>query len=217
MALTIRREALVQVLAGWHTIRRELFIKSEAYGLLREELQRHLDHEIMGRSFLIAGHRGAGKTMLVQTVIDDIRNEIFAVAEQRGAIWRPGAGGQETPILQRPLLVKLHGPSLLGAGTVARPDAAAAPPEPRPDVAPSAVQVTINTPGSSPEPAKPPGPPDPPDPIKSALVQITIALYRALSTEFSSGYTFAAQQGIAERSGRLATGDLPELPARCFA
>ncbi len=71
---------------------------SAASRALRQELRRYCAGEIAGRSFLIAGHRGAGKTTLVAEVVAQLIE-----ASERG----------EVP--QRPLPVMLHGPSLFEA------------------------------------------------------------------------------------------------------
>jgi len=61
---------------------------------LQRLLKRYAMGHVNGRSFLISGHRGAGKTTLVQKVVHDVGNELN----------RSGL---------RPLLVILPGPSLL--------------------------------------------------------------------------------------------------------
>jgi hypothetical protein len=65
---------------------------SDAHRLLVQDLERYCKREINGRSFLISGHRGAGKTTLVNSAVFDV--------------WRKSYLGA------RPLLVLLHGPSL---------------------------------------------------------------------------------------------------------
>src|SRR5437762_10337814 len=92
-----------------------LLIRSNAVGLLTHELRRYCKREISGRSFLIAGHRGAGKTTLVLNACQEIVKE--------------SVDGR-FPL--RPLLVMLQGPNLLPneedelpmAEDVGRPDAA---------------------------------------------------------------------------------------------
>jgi hypothetical protein len=106
-----------------------------------------------GRSFLIAGHRGAGKTALVEQVVNDMRWD---------AIESVAAGLEELQPPRRPFLVKLHGPSLLGP---ALPTEASDPSDPQ--------KVT--------------------DPAHRALIQITLALYRALAQEMGTGFELHAQ------------------------
>lgn len=67
--------------------------------LLRQELERYCSGMTEGRSFLIAGHRGSGKTTLVMSSIDEV------LRLQRSS--RPG--------WLRPLPILLHGPSLFDA------------------------------------------------------------------------------------------------------
>lgn len=212
MALTIQRESQVAVLAGWPTTSREYFIKSDAYRLLHDELERHIAREINGRSFLIAGHRGAGKTMLVQAVIDDIRNDIFKEAEEQGRI------NKRVAIVQRPVLVRIYGPTLLGDPTAPAVDVAAKTPQQQPDPkASEAAAAKSNTSDASEGSAADTSekkPPAPADPVQSALVQVTVALYRALSSEFATAFALAAQEGFAKGGGRSQLDRLAELPAQ---
>jgi hypothetical protein len=73
-----------------------LLIRSTAVGLLTHELRRYCKREVSGRSFLIAGHRGAGKTTLVLNACQEIFKE---------------SDDGRFPL--RPLLVMLQGPNLL--------------------------------------------------------------------------------------------------------
>lgn len=75
--------------------------QSEAGRVLRQELLRYCRGEINGRSFLVAGHRGAGKTTMVADAVD-------RVLRQSGKV----------PVDEqlRPLPVFLHGPSLFDHG-----------------------------------------------------------------------------------------------------
>jgi len=68
---------------------------SAIYGRLCNELDRYVAGEISGRSFLISGHRGAGKTTVVLRAIEST----IAKSAVSGAT--------------RPLFVPLHGPDLL--------------------------------------------------------------------------------------------------------
>jgi hypothetical protein len=68
-------------------------IESDALQRLTKEIERYGRRELAGRSILIAGHRGIGKTTLVRKAIENARN-------------RSAYGG-------RPLFVDLHGPDLL--------------------------------------------------------------------------------------------------------
>lgn len=64
--------------------------------LLQQELHRYCDGELAGRSFLVAGLRGAGKTWLVEGVIDELSRR-----SRRGHVPR-----------MRPLRVPLNGPQI---------------------------------------------------------------------------------------------------------
>ena len=70
--------------------------QSDAGRVLKLELMRYCRGEVHGRSFLVAGHRGAGKTMMVADALD----KVLRISR------RPGEQ------LLRPLPIFLHGPSL---------------------------------------------------------------------------------------------------------
>src|SRR4051812_34484022 len=71
-----------------------VLIKSKAYDQLLYELRRYCDGQTSGRSFLIAGHRGSGKTTLVLSALQNLLREV-----------------RDRPL--RPLNIQLLGPSLL--------------------------------------------------------------------------------------------------------
>ena len=71
-----------------------IVIESAGSRHLLTELRRYCDGEIGGRSFLIAGHRGAGKTTLVNSCVEQVVKETAA---------KP----------RRPLVIRLFGPSLV--------------------------------------------------------------------------------------------------------
>ena len=72
--------------------RQAIRAQSRAGKILAQQIERYLKGEVCGRSCLIAGSRGSGKTTLVQTACERMRDRV------------PG---------MRPILVRLHGPSLL--------------------------------------------------------------------------------------------------------
>ena len=81
------------------------FMSSQAFAILKRELLGYVRQELAGRSLLIAGHRGSGKTSLVHRAVDEVGRELIEEAmTSSGAI--PAHG------LQRPIIVKVHGPSL---------------------------------------------------------------------------------------------------------
>jgi hypothetical protein len=95
VALRIRETPEPLSLASYDLQRDSLVIGSNASRLLIQELRRYCRREITGRSFLISGHRGAGKTTLVNS----------AILESWKESERSGTQG-------RPLFVPIHGPSL---------------------------------------------------------------------------------------------------------
>jgi energy-coupling factor transporter ATP-binding protein EcfA2 len=74
--------------------------ESQASKRLETVVERYCNREIAGRSVLIAGHRGAGKTTLAKAVIQTLRR-------------RADLGKSAIP-----LYVQIHGPDLLGGETV---------------------------------------------------------------------------------------------------
>lgn len=160
------------------------FVESTAYRRLYRELRSYVRQEVTGRSFLIAGHRGAGKTTTVLRAIAKLSNELLRESLVPDSL----EVGQRAP-LQRPLLVKLVGHSL-----IADP--------PKLKEAPTALPA-----GAPQQPAESSAAPAPSagegaahDPAQGALVHITIALYRALAAELSAAYAVHALDG--EERGR---------------
>lgn len=166
---------------------------SEAGTILQAELQRYCEGQIAGRSFLIAGHRGAGKTTMVNKVIDTVMKQ----ADQGG-------------LPMRPLQVLLHGPSLLATLPSDAPAAqarkereaalqsAAAQPvrSALPGSAGAAILVMPSSPAKDEAPvaAAAPAPAalaaDAAEELRAqvALTQIVLALHRATATEFSQRF-----------------------------
>lgn len=77
---------------------KDMLIKSDAFRQLEHEMRGYCNVEVGGKSFLIAGHRGSGKTTLVESVTRKLSFE-----------WSNG----DSPILCKPIPVHLLGPALL--------------------------------------------------------------------------------------------------------
>lgn len=148
---------------------------SDVYFNLRNEIERYTRQETAGRSFLVSGHRGAGKTTVV-------------LAAVQGAIEEFQKGDQ--PL--RPLFVRIHGPDLF-------PDVSSQisgnnPAAPLPPVAISSTlgEAAAKATGNAPEEAD--AAKETKDvategsPAEVVLKQVTIALYRAAAEEFSRSY-----------------------------
>ncbi len=99
---------------SWLPVQLTGAIASDAGDALRRELERYLRAEVTGRALLIAGHRGAGKTTVALRAVADVADGILGAAAMTG---------RSAP--QRPLLVKLHGPSLF-SGQLPKGEGAAA-------------------------------------------------------------------------------------------
>jgi hypothetical protein len=71
-------------------------VQSEVQGRLAAEIDRYAVGKVSGRAFLLAGHRGVGKTTTVAAAIQQVYTSCV-----------------RTKLPYRPLLVRLHGPSLV--------------------------------------------------------------------------------------------------------
>ena len=184
--------------------------ESAAYVRLCNELTRYVKEEITGRSFLISGHRGAGKTTLVLKAIEDIRKKNLGCM---------------------PLLIPLHGPDLLlppGADSNAQaPAAEDAESSKEAEGAKEADKNSNKEKNAHPEAASTPanGKPAsgknaeaaaPASPTardtEQFLRQVTIGIYRALADLFYEAYRHVAE--LKARSGLPAWRELPELAAQ---
>jgi hypothetical protein len=182
---------------GWPLPPEPLFVGSDQFEKLSRDLSRFVNGEVLGRSYLIAGHRGAGKTSLVLRVVQDLRTSILRESVKEEPQLPQQVGG-----LQRPLIVKLHGPSLLR------------PPDPPARPEKKAVAAT----GKEESAASKEGAPAPataqPAPVEAgahaALVQITVGLYRALAAEAALGFEVHARA----HAGRGSPFETAELAAQ---
>jgi hypothetical protein len=199
-----------------------VIIESDAYRQVCTDLEMYVNGEILGRSFLIAGHRGAGKTTMLRQAVQEVDSRIR----------RKGAGAGQRA---RPLFIALHGPDLLekpparagaNAGddtadrtsattgsdtaeapaktTAARKGAAgkaaaaekAAAEKAAAEKAAAEKAATAKTSGGSPAPPKPP----PADELFHFLDRITSGLYVGAAEEFSRCFRqHAARIATSER------------------
>lgn len=195
-----------------------IFIGSTALRLLEAELQAYCQRTVRGRSFLIAGHRGAGKTTLVDAAIQRVANTFLSQRARQ-------ASASSTPdFVLRPLLVPLQGPNLLPPDAPdtnvkpATPDAANPPSaksEPSSADAGTATAPPANKIAAPKDDAG--SPPAEPQlgPTETALIQIILSLYRALANEFVEAYTNSIYRRIAPRPfvsfppGRIGPSPIP--------
>jgi len=202
----------LQPIGSWVLPGEPDFAETRAYELLVRDLERYVLEEVAGRSFLIAGHRGAGKTSTVVQAIRKLRRRMLqdSVNVDAPPIGRRGR-------MQRPLLVKLVGHSLIAElPRKEAAEAAAAAAQSR--IAQQAQAAAARGQTGTATPAPPPPPPPPPPPastaaapaqphesqVENALVHITIALYRALAQEVSEGFAVHAGTGAPQwRAERL--------------
>lgn len=136
-----------------------ILAESEASRILTKEMQLYCERWSTGRSFLISGHRGSGKTTLVH-------NAFLQVAKDKrppGNTWL------------RPLLIPLHGLNLLAAASRAAVEAKLSSSDPE-----KTDGKTLETDaGGKPTHAVPDAE------AQAALIQITLSIYQALTGEMS--------------------------------
>jgi hypothetical protein len=147
--------------------------QTQASRLLKHELERYCRGEIRGRSFLVAGHRGSGKTMMVDKALLDC---------QQLAI--------EGKALMKPLPVYLQGPTLLEQNGK-KPAPAPTPPRS------AALAVEVNMAGSDPPPS-PARPADEDELMHRVLIHVVLCLHQAASKEFVAGFNELASRGSAD-------------------
>ncbi len=170
-----------------------IVIESDAYRQVCTDLEMYVNGEILGRSFLIAGHRGAGKTTMLRQAVQEVESRI------RGK----GAGSGQWA---RPLFIALHGPDLLEKPPAQtnrnndekKNDGASSTTDG--DVAPAVAANKVVDAGAakSNDSAAPPEPP-PPDELFHFLDRITSGLYFGAAQEFSRCFR--------EQAARTATND----------
>jgi hypothetical protein len=101
---------LFEAPAPWSPVARDDIVQGEqsirglaaslAQSRLAAEIKRYARGQVSGRSFLVAGHRGAGKTTSVLAAMQEVYNECRE--------------GRDSMLARcRPLFVRLHAPSLL--------------------------------------------------------------------------------------------------------
>jgi hypothetical protein len=151
---------------------------------LTQELHRYCEGQINGRSFLIAGHRGAGKTTMVAAAVMNV---------QRAAAQSP------VPML-RPLFVPLHGPNLFRDEPIARTEPVAGSTErPPADGAPAAGSAGRMTPRDL---ARDRANPE----AQVALIEIALALHRAVCREFGEKFYAAVGRTVYRTDADRAPG-----------
>lgn len=141
-------------------------IASDAARQLSHELVRYCRGEVTGRSFLVSGHRGAGKTMLVAYALQQAMN----------------AEPDSQPSL-RPLFIPLHGPNLLP--TITQPAGVHAI-ERSGDVLPRTALAQSDR-----QEVNPTAREEVDSEMQTALKQITLGLHRALAKELVRSYRAA--------------------------
>lgn len=171
---------------NWRLPGEPAFAKSRAFELLSRDLRRYVLEEVAGRSFLIAGHRGAGKTSTVVHAVRQLRRELITASVDPVGI-PTGRRGR----LQRPMIVKLVGEAILAAPPRQKEVEQAVGEQAKEDAEAGGDGAGAN----GRDPADPGPAADGRDPVGNALVHITIALYRSLAAEVAEAFTFHCLDG----------------------
>lgn len=130
-----------------------ILARSKTYNIFLRELDRYVTQSAGGRSILVSGHRGSGKTTMVHSAIKDLIKEYKRVDNTDNI-----------------LVVELHGPDLFAAASMATSKPKPVKPEvPAESAAPAAQQKESGKKDDS------------MDLVESSLKHITISLYRAFS------------------------------------
>jgi hypothetical protein len=161
MAISVQNIPEPLTSAARESTTRQILIESAEFHQLVHELRRYCNGQITGRSFLIAGHRGSGKTTITLRAFEQIRQE--------------GDAGNLTML---PLLVPLVGPSLLPAADESEQKQSA----PRAEVI-STQPLLINVASKSQTNGE-----GGQTPFENVLVQFTLGLHRALVNELAAAY-----------------------------
>ncbi len=174
-----------------------ILAQSAEYQRLRFDLERYTKGEILGRSYLIGGHRGSGKTMMVHHAIEEL------IRRSQG-------------LPNRPLFVRLHGPDLLPPILLEEKQSEAPPASPAAaDAAAKEDKAAAPTPGTKPDATKKPAPAAKPrtadeTELEAVLIQMVKALYRHVSSEYRRCY----REEILRRSDSVVRDDLLEVAAQ---
>ena len=145
-----------------------ILAQSNGGRLLKQELRRYCNGEVRGRSFLIAGHRGSGKTTLVDDAL--LRFQVEAAAGQ---------------LLMKPLPVYLLGPTLLEEEDEDAAFARSVSEQPKPDPAPPqppALTVSLINNNAATNPPPPSASED--DLMHRVLIQVVLGLHQAVAKQF---------------------------------
>jgi hypothetical protein len=163
---------------------------SQAESVLGHEMSRYCDGLVRGRSFLIAGHRGSGKTTMVDHVLFEHQKQALAHR-----------------VRFKPLPVYVHGPLIFGERTMpAKPTATTEPAAPTAAPVLSGPAAFALAMGRAPAVAAESKPVEAEGIQQRALLQVAQALHQAVAKEYSDRFHL-----LARRRHEAASSDADEL------
>jgi len=169
---------------------------SRAADVLTHELERYCEGHLRGRSFLIAGHRGSGKTTLVDGVLLQLQQQALA-----------------RKVRLKPLPVYVQGPQLFdpnGGATDPRPPATPTP-GPVGATGPTGMTVALAVAGALPEAAARPAEGE--DSLeRRVLIQVAQGLHQAVAREYVDRFHLHARRRAPP--GSRQADEAAELAAR---
>jgi hypothetical protein len=168
-----------------------ILAESDSYRRLYRDLRRYTTGQIQGRSYLIAGHRGSGKSMLVYKVIEDLL---------RDSLDRP----------QRPLFVRLHGPDLLPPIVNTKRVENSQPP----GATPPANQIAIAFSGGSPASVNAFPQSGGGDTADAEMVNVLIQMMRSLFRDVTNEFRRCFREAILRTTADVRRQELLEIAAQ---
>ncbi len=207
--MPIRIKRYVEPLSLRSETQSPAIIESDAYRQVCTDLEMYVNGEILGRSFLVAGHRGAGKTTMLRQAVHEVDSRIRKKGETSGQY-------------ARPLFIALHGPDLLSKPSDPPSGKPEEPPKPDEKPQPAAAAdpaAPAPKPAPAPQPAQPvPKPPDPAAPLEPPprdelrhfLDRVTSGLYVGAAQEFARRFR---EQALGVAKTEREKSELLELAA----
>jgi hypothetical protein len=160
-------------------------IQSNGMAQLVREMIRYARGEMTGRSYLVAGHRGVGKTTMVRKAFELMTTQL-----------------KNENVRMRPLYVELHGPDLVSP--IRKPQAAEGGSPGADSESSSSDDETTTAAGTTETPAATTGTvAQVEEDWTNFTERLTFGLYRSAATEFSKRFRAAVQKANPELAGQF--------------